>query len=402
MKLLLISLAFFLSLAAPAQKLLEGVVVDANQKPVPNASIFLNNTSLGTRAGTDGRFKLYIPPGRFELIVSSVGFETYNKTITADEIASFISIQLKIKAPELEAIVVEPFEKDGWKKWGRFFLESFIGTSDASTQCSIKNPGVLRFRYSKKDGQLTVVATEPLLIQNKALGYTLHYQLENFTYSFSNRYLLFVGYPYFEPMQGSKSRQAKWERNRQDAYEGSMMHFMRSVYRNKLAEEGFEVQRLHKIANAEKQRVKEVERRLYPQHSKKIAVKIDADSAEYYAKVRRQPDFFDVVNNTLLTGDSIAYMIDSFTAGMSFPNYLMVTYKNKLVPPEYKIYFPANGTAMSSQITLLNQPSIQIQYNGSYYDPENVLSLGYWAWSEKVAALLPFDYRTGSLKKAVQ
>jgi hypothetical protein len=64
-----------------AQSALKGTVLDETDKPVPGASVFLNNTSVGTTANNDGNFELFIPAGRFELIVSSVGFQTYNLAI---------------------------------------------------------------------------------------------------------------------------------------------------------------------------------------------------------------------------------------------------------------------------------------------------------------------------------
>ncbi|MCH5689433.1 hypothetical protein LWM68_37445 [Niabella sp. W65] len=50
-------------------------------------------------------------------------------------------------------------------------------------------------------------------------------------------------------------------KNRLEAYTGSMMHFFRSVYGNSL-EQGFEVRRVKKLRNTEKDRV----RALYRQH----------------------------------------------------------------------------------------------------------------------------------------
>jgi hypothetical protein len=44
--------------------------------------------------------------------------------------------------------------------------------------------------------------------------------------------------------------------NRAEAYYGSMMHFMRSLYRNKLIEEKFEVRKLIKLSSEEQKRVK--------------------------------------------------------------------------------------------------------------------------------------------------
>jgi hypothetical protein len=84
-----------------AQSALKGTVIDETDKPVPGASVFLNNTSVGTTANNDGNFELFIPAGRFELIVSSIGFQTYNQAIPSSDRATSLVIRLKIKAPEL-------------------------------------------------------------------------------------------------------------------------------------------------------------------------------------------------------------------------------------------------------------------------------------------------------------
>jgi hypothetical protein len=46
-----------------------------------------------------------------------------------------------------------------------------------------------------------------------------------------------------------------------------------------------------------------------------------------------------------------------------------------------------------SEITLINQRPIAIMSNGSFFLPNDLLSSGYWAWSEKIATMLPFDYK---------
>jgi hypothetical protein len=57
-------------------------------------------------------------------------------------------------------------------------------------------------------------------------------------------------------LKGSNRKQKAWEKKRQETYLGSLMHFMRSVYRNTIMTEGFEVRHLQKVPNVEKQRVK--------------------------------------------------------------------------------------------------------------------------------------------------
>jgi len=405
MKRLFFLLIIFISFTAQGQASLQGVVVSAETgAPVPAASIFLANTSVGTTAAANGSFTLAVPAGRYDLVVSSVGYQTYSLNISSNQLPQSLTIKLVPRAQELETVVVEPFEKDGWAKWGRFFLDHFVGNSDLAKNCVIKNTHVIKFRHSKKDNQLTAIALEPLEIENKALGYSVSYQLESFSYDFKTHYLLYQGYPFFQPMQGGAAKQRQWAARRKEVYEGSMMHFMRSLYRNTLAGEGFQVRRLQKIPNWEKQRVKAA-RALYSQRitnsngSITIMDTTPQDSAGYFNRILAQADFFDKIDKPLLTGDSIAYAVNTTTAGLSFENYLLVIYTKKQAPAAYVKQYPDNGTAMASQITLLNNQDLEIQSNGIYYNPIDLLSQGYWAWSEKIATLLPFDYAAPQKEK---
>jgi hypothetical protein len=382
-------LCFFLvlsCLAAAGQQELKGVVLGENDQPIASASVFLSNTSVGTIADGSGRFTLQLPQGRFDLIVTSVGYETWSRTVgTGPE--GFLTVRLKLKAPELETVVIEPFEKNGWERWGRFFLENFIGTSDFASDCKLKNPEVLRFRHSRKNGVLTATALEPLIIENKALGYTIRYQLETFRFDFSSRYLIFTGYPFFEPMAGNESRQRRWEKRRQETYEGSMLHYMRSLYRNRLAQEGFEVRRLFKVKRPIKTTGNFYSSR--PASDAPITLKPAGGMEPGYELV-------DSIGQEVLPGDSIAYAIDSVTAGHEFSHYLLVSYLRKEVPKAYSSLYPRSGTVMRSQLTLVNGRPVSVQANGVYYEPADLLTMGFWAWWEKIATMLPFDYRPPS------
>src|SRR5215208_1787976 len=132
-------LAFiFISFSSFSQKLLKGIVIDPEKnKSIPSASVFLNNTSIGTKTNEEGRFELFIPDGKHELIISSIGYKTYNQPINGSELPESVTIRLLTKADEMERVVVEPYEKDGWEKWGRFFIESFIGLSNNASNCKI-------------------------------------------------------------------------------------------------------------------------------------------------------------------------------------------------------------------------------------------------------------------------
>ena len=396
MRHLFLLLCFIMPEFLYAQKLLKGFVVDAEMgAAIPKASVFLNNTSIGTTANDEGRFSLFIPAGKFDLIVSSIGYATYSQSVTSTEINdSTITIRLKLKAPDLETVVIEPFEKNGWEKWGKWFTENFLGTSEYGRDSRIKNPEVLKFRNSKRDNGLTVIATAPLTIENKALGYRLTYQLENFRYDFRSHYLLYSGYPFFEPMQGSDRKQRGWEKARQDVYYGSTLQFMRALYRNKLLEEGFEMRRLQKIPNAEKERIKMLYKTSRkPDEHGRLYFDLNRDSTAYYDRILHQEDYKNVIGQHLLPGDSIAYAIDSTVAGLDFSDYLLVIYKHKKVPYEYSQLFPKSGDAMMSELQLINGRPVEVLANGSYFNPEDLLTSGYWGWWEKLGTMLPFDYQ---------
>jgi hypothetical protein len=394
MKLLQLLFLFTISTCLHAQKLVKGIVVDAEKNiPVPKASVFLNNTSIGTTASEDGKFELRIPEGRYELIISSVGYQTHNQSIVANETPDFITIKLQVKTPELETIFIEPYEKNGWQNWGAWFIDNFLGLSEYGRDCKIKNHDVLKFRNSKRENALTVIATAPLVIENKALGYKITYQLENFRYDFKTRYLFYAGYPFFENMEGSDRKKRKWEMAREDVFKGSVLQFMRALYRNKIKEEGFEVRRLQKIPNAEKQRIKMVYKTSRTVDDKGISIStVKRDSVPYYDHIMSQEDFETVIGKDILPGDSIAYAVDSTTAGIFFEDYLLIIYKHKSVPPEFKQRFPKSGSEIMSEITLINAKPLQVFANGAFFNPEDLLSSGYWGWWEKMGTMLPFDY----------
>ena len=117
--------------------------------------------------------------------------------------------------------------KDGWEKYGSFFIENFIGTTPNAAQCKLENPEVLKFYFLKKSNKLRVLATEPLLIKNNALGYNLRYQLDSFVYHYNTDINLYRGYCLFSEMEGNDSARRAWKNTRLKTYYGSKLQFMR-------------------------------------------------------------------------------------------------------------------------------------------------------------------------------
>ena len=380
---------------------ISGKITDAETgNVIGNASVFLSNTSYGTVTNSKGEFVLNnIRQGKYDLIVSYVGYETFAKTISNESVTAQLNIQLKQKARELKDVTVKTYDKNGWQNWGQFFTDNFIGASLYSKSCTIKNTDVIRFSFSKKKNELTAFATEPLIIENKALGYIIRYQLEDFTYQFTGHYLFYAGYPLFEDMKGGKGKIKRWAKARADVYDVSMMHFMRSLYRNKLKQDGYQMYHLKRIPNVEKQRWMAKEKNYFDTVSHKVTIMsyastLPADSFALYDKYIHQKDPIEIIEPVEITGDSIAYAEDSVTAAIDFKDFLIVRYLKRVMPDEYFATTKSGGKnqPVSSTLNLLNNKPVYITSNGYYYNVEDLLSEGFWGWWEKMGNTLPYDY----------
>ena len=379
------------------------VVIAGTNTIIANASVFISGTSRGTVSDKDGNFTLAgIPPGSYELIISSIGYTTLVYPFTAAQLPLQLKIELKTKATELEAVTVEPFDEETWEKWGNIFIQSFIGTSFAARQTNIKNYDKIQFRYYRKKQLLVAIADEPLIIENHALGYKIQYQLEEFQWDQKNRTLFFLGYSLFDDMADDRKRvPRRWAENRKKAFYGSMLHFMKSLYENRLREEKFEVHRFKKERNVEKDRVRDIYKTISrgAVYSGGVTVmqygqKIGKDTADYYEKIMRQPDYLDIIEEPLLTADSLVSTKNTTSKLLYFPNYLHITYKGAKEENNYLLYSRENRRVSypRSTIFLLHGNPVTIDAIGLYFPPQEVFSTGYWAWSEKVAHLLPFDF----------
>lgn len=382
-----------------AQSHIQGRVVLAETgAPVPGSSIFINNTSKGTVAGADGRFRLEdVPAGKHELIISAVGYETVVYPFTDKQLPLQLKVEMLLKVKELENVTVEPYTEEGWDKWGNTFWENFIGHTENAARCRIRNKESIRFRYFRKSNRLIAFSDEALQIENKALGYTISYQLEDFEINFNDKSSFFMGYSLYN--EDRKERNS-WQRKRDKAYYGSLMHFMRSLYANNLAEQGFEVRRLQKIPNLEKQRVRKLYLFSQPVRPQEGIVVIgpskaqSPDSSAYYQRILRQPDELDQYGYHLLTADSlIAKEEDGFKL-LYFPDYLLVTYKKEMEDPAYLRWQSLGRGPAFQQSTLFlrEQEPVWVERNGNYYNPRDMYFYGYWSWSDKIGDSLPLDY----------
>jgi TonB-linked SusC/RagA family outer membrane protein len=80
-----------------------GRVTDAQGSGVPNASVTVKGTALGTTTATDGAFTLSVPESARTLIVSSVGFQNFEMSILNQ---STVTITLTSAVGSMDEVVV--------------------------------------------------------------------------------------------------------------------------------------------------------------------------------------------------------------------------------------------------------------------------------------------------------
>lgn len=402
---LIVSFLFFDGTPCFSQSLKGRLIAYDTHKAISSANIFLSGTSVGTLTNEQGEFLLSnFPKGKYDLVISFTGYETLVVNIQSGALPEFLNLALKPKITELQEVVLESFAENGWKKWGVLFLENFIGTSKFSKECKLLNKEVLRFRYNKKTKILTIRATDRLTIENRALGYILRYDLVRFKYNSNTQLLEYEGYPLFENLAAKDvTEKNRWQANRLQAYQGSIMHFMRSLYGNKLLEEDFIVYRLIKLTAAEKKRVMNILQDNAMRQTASSALGRDVlshetglseDTLAYYRTVRSSPDSLNLLINKPLTAANLASPIDSVTLGFSFGNYLRVINLRKKMPAEYYVFMHTAelDEPITSEINIVHDTQIKVWPNGSFHPAIHLMTAGYWGWSEKVAQLLPTDY----------
>lgn len=397
----IILLILCFSLPGIGQLTIEGRVIDAaDKKPLIFANVFISNTTKGQQTDDKGRFKLInVPPGTIDLVISYVGYTTFSLQLRADTLKKPLLVILSADAIELQGVTVKRI-KDGFKRYFHIFDEGFMGKTNFSKECKLKNPGVLAFSTNNDDSELIIRAEEPLVIENRLLGYVIKYQLEEFRYNFKDGYVSYWGYPFFEEMKTkSDRRQKQWIENRNKAYYGSSQHFLKALTEQRLAEEGYvmhtlirQEKKLFSVpltaekrdssgnivveASKEKRVIDSTDLRLRTNQSLK---KIATNSFSRYVQY--------LLRTPLKESEIVETQMDMFA--IEFRNHLYVVYNKEFEEPQ----FASGGLSnipQTSILSLLESPAL-VEKNGHLINPLAIVFEGRWG-NEKIGELLPLDY----------
>ncbi len=354
---LLIAISYITAYSQSGYTISGKIIDETTKQPLQGASVFAENTTLGTATNDQGFFTLRLPGGGYSIVVTFTGYQTETKRVTAGDAGNNeIIIGIKQKEKSLEEFVVKSTSEvaDGLVKYGDFFIENFIGKTANSKQSYIKNKEALKFFYYRRAKRLKILATAPLEIVNDALGYTIKYELDSFVHEYNTQVSLYTGYPLFQEMQSTDAGQLeKWNAARKTAYNGSILHFMRSMHQKKLKEEGFEIQFIVK------------------NNDKETAIPLK--------------NFYGAVN----------YLLDDSTNVVEIlprQKDVAVIYKNETSPGLYLEENPeASSKFQLSVLSFLPNETLDIEQNGFYFEQNDITITGYLGW-EKVGDMVPYDF----------
>lgn len=390
-------ICFYPSAIAQNTFSITGTVKD-NVGVLPGASIYLSGYKISTVTNDAGNFTLpKLAPGSYDILVQMIGFLPFKKNIILEKSVS-INVVLIENTTLLNEVVVKPDPDRAYHL--SLFRDNFIGLSPNAEDCKLLNPQVLTTHFDKSTSILTISTDQFLIIENKSLGYKIKYLLENFEYNFKTRIIYYAGQPFFEDLKGGSAKQKKWAEAREIAFNGSTQHFFKSLYENKVSEEGFVINKLIKIPNPMRKSDSLINANIkrftaVGQVGRTITLNI-SDSLNYWFKQKNEPKLVNTINRANVIIDTLVKPFNENLKAVAYNDALYIMYKNELETAIYRNsgHWQSRPLDMPnyqiSVIHLLSSPAAFFA-NGGILDPKSFLYEGYWAY-EKIADMVPMDY----------
>jgi hypothetical protein len=246
-------LLFITALTTYAQEL-KGVVLNGyNNAPIIGASVYFDNTSIGTTTNFDGAFTIDLKQAiNTPLVVSYVGYET--KMLVIENFDAPLTFKLKENVNVLTEVVLE--SRDEWSRDFKLkqFKREFLGRSEFAKKCTILNEDVLVLNFERESKQLVVSAKAPVIVRNEALDYIVKYDINDFYIAYNLDLdaglnlekvfktvssVAYSGATFFQEIDSKKHKRAL--KNREKAYVGSALHFMRAIANDRIKQEKFKI-----------------------------------------------------------------------------------------------------------------------------------------------------------------
>jgi hypothetical protein len=274
------------------------------------------------------------------------------------------------------------------------FKKEIIGTTHTQ-ECNILNPEILNLDFDYKKNRLSASTDDFLEIENRTLGYKLRFLVKDFWADYNSGKCHYSGSVIFEELKGKKSDQKRWEKNRQNTYNGSFRHFLASLCAGKLSSNKFVVKTLTRIPNP-----KRPTDSLIKQKNKFFTALMNKgdknaqDSVEKWVNTYKLPKLSQELSKTALSEvDLVKLPAQQEVYKLQFSGTIYVIYKNKSVDIDNDDLFRFKEASdhQISSVTLKNsaKPTL-FNSKGELLTNESLLFEG--AWDSRIIDLLPSDY----------
>ncbi len=230
-KYILILLFFYCSLPAFNQVIRGSVLDHQTGDTIGYASVYFSGTFVGTTTNQDGSFKLDVTKySTRPLTISAVGY--YSSSLADFSSGEHHLVRMRPKVYDIEEISVTANSLARERKANlKLFRKEFLGESANARKCKIMNEEDITFNYGTDGDTLRAYASKPILIHNDALGYFVTCYLDQFEYLRKRYITAFQGDIRFdEDLTRGSSGNTGYEKSRKVAYNGSCMHFFRSLW----------------------------------------------------------------------------------------------------------------------------------------------------------------------------
>lgn len=367
-----------------------GKIVDSvTQQPVPDASVFLVNTTLGTKTDAEGNYRFArIPAGPSGFIVSCIGYQTKQVDVAATSANPVLNIALKPKTIQLKEVTIS--SKNDWEHNLRLFKQEFIGSNN-DAECRIINPELLNLTFDYDRKRLSANTDDFLDIENKILGYKLRFLVKDFWADYTTGKVHYAGKVIFEEMAGSKSTTKKWVKNRAMVYSGSFRQFLTVLANQELAKSGFVAKRMHRQPNPEWKADS-----IRVAQDKTVNQRFRNTGGGVVVRTFRisVPKTLETLDKTpLYEPELVTAAAEPGTFKLAFKGYVYVIYKNKKVYTDTDDLYrqPEAGDYQIAALSLKdpNKPLV-FTANGLLLTMEGAQYEG--AWNSRIVDLLPNDY----------
>ncbi len=351
---------------------IKGIVIDDETgAALGNASVFINNSTTGTVTGSTGEFQLGpFAPGTYEVVASFVGYERLLYVADVRNASMKITFRLTKREAEMRELLILP--EATRVRYLEIFRKNLLGETRAANRAKVKNLKDVQFAATPNQNELVAYCDTTLVVDNPELGYVIYFDLVEFYFNRVTGESRFFGYTRFVDKNGEGENKRRWAKRRREAYEGSTMHFYRSLVQRTLKEEKFTVQNIYrKEMKQEGGAPQKITLQLGGSNSIDIAVPVTEDSLLH------------------IHSDSGYRIYEIKTADR-----LRVVYeKNTALKQDITKSRIVGGQVREGTISGLRpfKPPILVDYRGRLLTPLAAYNDGMWVF-ERLANMLPEDY----------